>query len=89
MSDAPVGERRESRRRSFLRLAALVARRDYLRTVRRRGFIFGTAVLPLAIAGLLGLSVLFSPGFEEQVAAPPELALVNESSLNWSFRPAT
>ena len=33
----------------FLRLVAVVAWRDYLRTVRRRGFIFGTLV---AVFGL-------------------------------------
>ena len=81
MSGSQARQARADRRRSFLRLAALVARRDYLRTVRRRGFIVGTAVLPLAIAGLLGLSVVFAPGFEEQAAAPPEMALVNESGL--------
>ena len=79
MSEGRASEGQAYRRRSFLRLAALVARRDYLRTVRRRGFIVGTAVLPLAIAGLLGLSMLFAPGVGEQVAAPPELAVVNEA----------
>ena len=34
---------------SFSRLVGLVARRDYLRTVRRRGFVFGTLLLPLSI----------------------------------------
>jgi len=37
----------------FLRLVAIVARRDYLRTVRRRGFIFGTLLLPIGIGALL------------------------------------
>ena len=40
-------------RTSWLRLSLLVARRDYVRTVRRRGFIFGTLLLPLGIAALV------------------------------------
>jgi ABC-2 type transport system permease protein len=42
----------------FLRLAAIVARRDYLRTVRRRGYIFGTLLLPIGFIALFGLSAL-------------------------------
>jgi ABC-2 type transport system permease protein len=66
-------------RRSFLRLLAVVARRDYLRTVRRRGFLFGTALLPAAMAGFLVLTTLFAPSFEP--GPPPALLLVNESAL--------
>jgi ABC-2 type transport system permease protein len=69
------------RRRSFLRLMILVARRDYLRTVRRRGFVFGTALLPLAIAGFVGLTAFFGSGFEAEPGEPPPLAMVNESAL--------
>ena len=47
------------------RLAALVARREYLRTVRRRGYLFGTLLLPLGIAVLMGISIFFSSsGFD-------------------------
>ena len=43
-----------------LRLAMLVAKRDYLRTVRRRGYLFGTLLLPLGIAALMAISAIFS-----------------------------
>jgi len=72
----------EGRRRSFLRLVYLVARRDYLRTVRRRGFVFGTLLLPLAIGGFIALSALFAPGLQQPNGVPDvPLALVNESTL--------
>ena len=35
----------------------LVAKRDYLRTVRRRGYVFGTLLLPLGIATLMVCAV--------------------------------
>lgn len=73
-ADGPTGGRR-----SFLRLLAVVARRDYLRTVRRRGFVFGTALLPAAMAGFVLLSTLFAPSFEP--GPPPSLMVVNESAL--------
>ena len=41
------------RRPTFLRLLTIVARRDYLRAVRRRGFLFGTLLLPIGLGGLL------------------------------------
>lgn len=70
------------RRRSFVRLVYLVARRDYLRTVRRRGFVFGTLLLPLAIGGFIALSALFSPASQPQPAMPDvPVALVNESDV--------
>jgi ABC-2 type transport system permease protein len=65
--------------RSFLRLMLVVARRDYLRTVRRRGFIFGTLLLPSAMAGFVMLSSLFGPSVEPGPAVP--LRLVNESAI--------
>lgn len=68
-------------RRSFLRLMLLVARRDYLRTIRRRGFVFGTLLLPAAIGGFVLLSTLFTPSFEPSPGAPPSVPLVNPSSL--------
>ena len=37
-----------------------MARRDYLRAVRRRGYIFGTLLLPVGIAALMGISAFFS-----------------------------
>lgn len=46
------------RRTGFLRLVGVVAWRDYLRTVRRRGFIFGTLLLPLGLVALFGLSAV-------------------------------
>ncbi|MEA2621910.1 MAG: type transport system permease protein [Chloroflexota bacterium] len=75
----------EQRRRSgFARLMAIVARRDYLRTVRRRGFLFGTLLLPLGIGALLTISGLasgssFGPG--SPGGGPIQLLIVNESSL--------
>lgn len=44
--------------RQFMRLVALVARRDYVRTVRRRGFVAGTLLLPLAMIFIFGISAL-------------------------------
>ncbi|MBA2314997.1 MAG: ABC transporter permease, partial [Chloroflexi bacterium] len=69
----------DDRRRSFMRLMALVARRDYLRTVRRRGFIFATALLPIGMAGLLALSSMATPTFEP--APTTSLTVVNESTI--------
>ena len=66
-------------RRSFVRLLAVVARRDYLRTVRRRGFVFGTAILPAAMAGLVILSALAQPQLAP--GPPPSLTVVNESAV--------
>ena len=43
-----------------LRLTSLVARREYLRTVRRRGFMFATILLPLGIGFLMTISMFFS-----------------------------
>jgi ABC-2 type transport system permease protein len=74
-----TGPGRAAQRRSFLRLLAIVARRDYLRTVRRRGFVFGTALLPAAMAGFVILTTLFTPSFEP--GPPADMALVNESSM--------
>jgi ABC-type Na+ efflux pump permease subunit len=70
------------RRPGFVRLLAIVARRDYLRSVRRRGFLFGTLLLPIGLGGLLGLSSFFSssslgPGTGPASAGPT--LVVNES----------
>lgn len=67
-------------------LIALVAKRDYLRTVRRRGFVFGTLLLPISIAGFFLISSFVSgevaPGGGSN-AGPREFALLvaNESDL--------
>ena len=64
------------------RLTALVARREYLRTVRRRGYIFGTLLLPLGIVALMGLSVFFSTaGFEDGGEASGTIVVVNQSDV--------
>lgn len=71
-------------RRSFVRLMALVARRDYLRTIKRRGFVFGTAMLPAAIGGFVLLSTLFAPSFEPAPGVLPTVPIVNQSRLQLS-----
>ncbi len=64
------------------RLTALVARREYLRTVRRRGYIFGTLLLPLGIAVLMGISVFFSTsGFDVSSEASGAIVVVNDSDV--------
>ena len=64
------------------RLTALVARREYTRTVRRRGYIFGTILLPVGIAILMGISVFFSStGFDGDEQASGEIVVVNESGV--------
>ena len=68
------------RRRSFLRLMSVVARRDYLRTVRRRGFLIGTLLLPAAIAGFTLLSALFNPALQPS-PPPAEVTVANESTV--------
>ena len=68
-------------RKSFGRLVAIVARRDYLRTVRRRGFIFGTLLLPLGVAALFGISVVASGGQSGNQPGSVELTIVNQSSV--------
>ncbi len=69
---------------SFVRLVGLVARRDYLRTVRRRGFVFGTLLLPLSIGFFMILSSLVSTA---QIGGAPDpatvtLVVVNESAVD-------
>lgn len=70
--------------RSFLRLIALVAKRDYLRTVRRRGFIVGTLLLPLSIGIIGGIASFFAGGALDGLAGAGgdvTITLANESSL--------
>ena len=66
------------------RLIALVARRDYLRTVRRRGFIAGTLLLPLGVAAILGISSLAAQGSIGGPSGP--IYVVNESSVPMAAR---
>ena len=73
----------QARGSSRARLTGLVARREYLRTVRRRGYIFGTLLLPIGIAVLMGVSVFFSTsGFEgTDGEASGTIVVVNESDV--------
>ncbi|MGD8487211.1 MAG: ABC transporter permease [Chloroflexota bacterium] len=65
-----------------LRLTTLVARREYLRTVRRRGYLFGTILLPVGIALLMAVSVFFSTsGFDGDGTASGTIVVVNESDV--------
>ena len=82
--------------RSFLGLIALVAKRDYIRTVRRRGFVFGTLLLPLGIGAFFLLSTVLpgaAPGPVMEFpggrpgAAGHDLLVANESELELSAGP--
>jgi len=66
-------------RSSFVRLVFLVAQRDYLRTVRRRGFIIATLLLPVGMAAIMFVSGVAANSGSEQTGQP--IALVNESSV--------
>jgi ABC-2 type transport system permease protein len=57
-----------------------VARRDYLRAVRRRGYIFGTLLLPVGIAALIAISAFFSVDSTASTATG-QIVIVNESSV--------
>lgn len=64
----------------FLRLVILVARRDYLRTVRRRGFLIATLLLPVGMALIMLLSgAAASSGISSSSHKP--ILVVNESSV--------
>jgi ABC-2 type transport system permease protein len=77
-------------RRGFLELLLLVARRDYLRTVRRRGFILGTALLPLSIVLFMLLSALSAGGFGPGgPSTDPTIRLVDETLLDLQADPTT
>jgi ABC-2 type transport system permease protein len=66
----------------FLRLAFLVAQRDYLRTIRRRGYIFGTLLLPLGLGAVLVVSSLVSiSGTGGVDPTTVRLVVVNESAV--------
>jgi ABC-2 type transport system permease protein len=61
-------------------LSLLVAKREYLRTVRRRGYLFGTLLLPVGIGALMAISSFFSVNsFDDQTSGT--LVIVNESSV--------
>ncbi len=65
-----------------LRLTSLVARREYLRTVRRRGYMFGTILLPLGIGFLMTISMFFSTsGFSSDGEASGTIVIVNASDV--------
>jgi ABC-2 type transport system permease protein len=67
-----------------LELVAIVAARDYLRTVRRKGFVFGTALVPLLMLIVLGITELARGATLDAVSISlPYLRvhLVNESPL--------
>jgi ABC-2 type transport system permease protein len=65
--------------RDFLRMVSLVARRDYVRTVKRRGFLAGTLLLPLAIGLALAISSLAAQGAIGGQSGP--ILVVNESPV--------
>ena len=72
----------EQRQSGGARLTGLVARREYLRTVRRRGYVFGTLLLPIGIAVLMGVSMFFSTaGFSEDGQASGTIVVVNDSDV--------
>ncbi len=73
----------------FLRLMGIVARRDYLRTVRRRGFIFGTLLLPIGLAALFALSAVLSPSTPGAIGDPADvrLVVVDRSSVGLRSQP--
>jgi ABC-2 type transport system permease protein len=67
---------------SHLRLTGLVARREYQRTVRRRGYLFGTILLPVGIAVLMGISMFFSTnGLQGGSNASGTIVVVNDSDI--------
>lgn len=79
------------RARNPVWLASIVARRDYLRTVRRKGFIFGTLLLPLALGFFLVLSS-FASGIGIAGGGVPTpgqfvLLVANESGLELQADP--
>lgn len=66
--------------REFTRLVVLVARRDYLRTVRRRGFVAGTLLLPLAMGFIFAISAFSSTSFTQTGSSGP-IVVVNQSAI--------
>jgi ABC-2 type transport system permease protein len=73
---------RPTQEKGRFRLTTLVARREYLRTVRRRGYIFGTLLLPFGIAALMAISAFFSiDGFEDTGQVGGSIVIVNTSDV--------
>ena len=64
----------------FVRLVVLVARRDYLRTVRRRGFLIATLLLPAGMALIMLLSGAAASSGSSTPSHKP-IVVVNESSV--------
>jgi ABC-2 type transport system permease protein len=72
----------DNRHSGRFRLTRLVARREYLRTVRRRGYIFGTLLLPFGIAMLMAISMFFSTdSFDTDGQASGTIVVVNQSDV--------
>jgi ABC-2 type transport system permease protein len=71
-------------RTSFLRLMGIVARRDYVRTVKRRGFIVGTLLLPIGLLALFGLSAALAPssGSGSPGSNGTRIVIVNDSDVD-------
>ncbi len=65
----------------FLRLVLLVARRDYLRTVRRRGFLLATLLLPASMAFIFILSSAVSIDSATSGSVEGPLLVVNQSAV--------
>ena len=72
----------QSNEKGRFRLTTLVARREYLRTVRRRGYVFGTLLLPFGIAALMAISTFFSvDSFEDDGQVSGSIVIVNTSDM--------
>ncbi len=73
-----------SDRSGFLRLLGIVSRRDYIRTVKRRGFIVGTMLLPLGLVLLFVLSAILSPSSSTGVTGTGDtsIVIVNDSAVD-------
>lgn len=65
---------------STLGLIRLVARREYLRTVRRRGYVVATLLIPIGAASFVLLAALLNPGTGGR-PVDPTVYLVDESGL--------
>ena len=80
----PAADSRRAQRSSFVRLVSIVARRDYVRTVKRRGFIVGTLVLPLGFMALFGLSAVLQPAASSgsSTSADSHIVVVNDSNVD-------
>lgn len=63
-------------------LAWAVARRDYLRTVRRRGFLVATFTLPLTIAGFLLLGAVVGSTAVPAGGGPVPIVVVAETAVD-------